>query len=107
MNAFDIKAKLVQGAFKVIESPRCVRLMRDQRVLSRLTAVMSLPAHTRVALHATGRDLARALGLATVEDLRQLELQLGRERAAGARRGAGRRSGGSGGSGGPGPVDAD
>ncbi len=78
----DLRTRLVQGAFRVMQTPQFVRLLQDKRVLAFLIDGMSFRARTRALLRESGVRLARILGLATLEDLRVLERDL-RERALG------------------------
>ena len=72
----DLRAALVRGIFKVIESPKCLEVLRTPKALGLLIDVMSVPARCRSTLRDSGRSMARVLGLATAEDLRQVELDL-------------------------------
>jgi len=78
----DLRTKLVKGAFKVMQSPRFVRLLQDKRVLNVIVDGMSLRARGRVMLRDLGTKVARAFGLVTLEDLRDLERDLERRTAA-------------------------
>lgn len=72
----NLRTRLVKGAFKVMQSPRFVRLLQDKRVLHLLVDGMSLRARGRILLRDSGEWIAGILGLATLADLRALELEL-------------------------------
>ena len=68
-----LRARLVSAAFRVIHSPRFARLVEDHGVLEAIVVGLSVEARARVALRRTGAGVARVLGLATMEDLREVE----------------------------------
>lgn len=69
----ELRSKLVQGAFKVMESRSFVRLLQDRRVLTVLVEGMGARSLLSSLGRRVGATAARTLGLATVEDLRSLE----------------------------------
>ena len=72
----DLRATIVRGAFRIMESRQFVRLFQDERVQRALIEWLSLPARARCWVRSSGAAAARTLGLATVADLRALEQHL-------------------------------
>lgn len=73
-----VKVALAERALRLIESPACVGALQRSPLLDIVTGGLSIPARARVAMRQTGSSVARALGLATVEDLRRVERELER-----------------------------
>ena len=76
MELIDLRAAVVQGAFKAINSRRVMDVLRKPRAFGLLLDAMSIPAWCRSTLKDSGRSLARVLGLATDEDLVRVELEI-------------------------------
>ena len=79
----ELRADAVEKLFQVMRTRRFVTLFQSDRVLDVLTEGMSARAKLRNALRAMGGDIARAFGLATLDDLHDLERQIRADRAAG------------------------
>ncbi len=77
MNDFaELRGRLVAGVFRVMQTRQFVRLFQDQRLLWFIMDGMSVRARMRLMLHGAGGGVARALGLATLDDLHDLERQI-------------------------------
>jgi len=72
----DLQSKVVRGAFRVMQSRQFVRLLQDKRVLGFLVDGMGARVRFRAAVRGFGQRVAGVFGLATVRDLRALELDL-------------------------------
>lgn len=77
----DIRGSLVRVAVRILRGRPGRHLVERSRVLDAIVAGLSLPARARMASRRAGGQAARILGLATVEDLRELEESLVRQRA--------------------------
>jgi hypothetical protein len=77
MNCADeVRGRLVGAVFRAMQSKAFVAAFQDRRVLGTITDVLSLRARARLAARQVGGGVARAFGLATLDDLHDLERQI-------------------------------
>lgn len=67
-----IKDKLVSEGMKLATSPRVAKLMQDERVMRVFMQAMSMPGKVSSFTQEQKEAFAKALGLATAEEVRDL-----------------------------------
>ena len=68
-----IKDKLLAGGMKLASNPSVMKVMQDERVTRALMTVMSVPGKVSTFTVEQKEAFAKAMGLATEDDIRDLK----------------------------------
>lgn len=74
----SIKKTLIAQGAKLIADPRVTNLMRDERVLKAVMQVVSAPGKLTSFTQEHASNLAKAMGLATEDEMKDLKRQVRR-----------------------------
>ena len=74
----SIKKTLVQQGMKLMSDPRVLKIMQDERVLKALMQMMSMPGKVQSIGHDSVEKLAKAMSLATEDEVNDLKRQIRR-----------------------------
>jgi hypothetical protein len=73
-----IKQSLMQQGMKLMSDPRVVKIMQDERVLKALMQMMSVPGKVQTFTNEQVERLAKAMSLATEDEVKDLKRQVRR-----------------------------
>ncbi len=74
----SLKKTLVQQGMKLMSDPRVLKIMQDERVLKALMQMMSMPGKVQSIRHDSVEKLAKAMSLATEDEVNDLKRQIRR-----------------------------
>jgi predicted nuclease with TOPRIM domain len=74
----SIKKALVQQGLKLMGDPRVVKLMQDERVLRAVMQMMNVPGKVQSFTSENVERLAKAMSLATEDEVNDLKRQIRR-----------------------------
>ena len=74
----SLKKTLVQQGMKLMSDPRVLKIMQDERVLKALMQMMSMPGKVQSIGHDSVEKLAKAMSLATEDEVNDLKRQIRR-----------------------------
>ncbi|MBV9949774.1 MAG: hypothetical protein JOZ69_23230 [Myxococcales bacterium] len=67
------KKALVERGVKLMSDPRVMKLMQDERVTRALMLAMSVPGKAQTFVRDRAEDLAKAMALATEDEVKDLQ----------------------------------
>ena len=74
----DLKSKLMQEGMKLMSNPKVMKLMQDERVMKAVMDVMSVPGKVQSFTDDQVAKLAKAMSLATEDEVKDLKRQIRR-----------------------------
>jgi hypothetical protein len=74
----SIKKTLLQQGMKLMTDPRIARVMQDERVMKALMQMMSMPGKVQSFTNEQVERLAKAMSLATEDEVNDLKRQIRR-----------------------------
>ncbi len=74
----SIKKTLVQQGMKLMTDPRVLKIMQDERVLKTVMQMMSMPGKVQSFTSDQVEKLAKAMSLATEDEVNDLKRQIRR-----------------------------
>lgn len=74
----SIKKTLVEQGMKLISDPRVMKIMQDERVMKTLMQMMSVPGKVQTFGSDQVEKLAKAMSLATEDEVNDLKRQIRR-----------------------------
>jgi hypothetical protein len=74
----SIKKSLIQQGMKLMSDPRVMKIMQDERVLKALMQMMSMPGKVQTFTNDQVERLAKAMSLATEDEVNDLKRQIRR-----------------------------
>ena len=74
----SIKKTLMQQGMKLMTDPRVMKIMQDERVMKALVQMMSVPGKVQSFTSEQAERLAKAMSLATEEEVNDLKRQIRR-----------------------------
>ena len=77
-----LKDKLMSEGMKLAANPAFSKLMQDERFMKLVMTAMSMPGRVNTFTSEQKENFARAMGLATQEEVRDLKRRLNREPAS-------------------------
>ncbi len=73
MSQGSLKKTLMKQGMKLMSDPRVMKLMQDERVMKAVMQVMSMPGKVQSFTHDNVERLAKAMALATEDEVRDLK----------------------------------
>jgi hypothetical protein len=73
-----IKKTLVKQGMKLMSDPRVMKIMQDERVMKALMQMMSVPGKVQTFTNEQVERLAKAMSLATEDEVNDLKRQIRR-----------------------------
>ena len=74
----SIKKTLMKQGMKLISDPRVVKLMQDERVMKAVMQMMNVPGKVQSFTNEQIEKLAKAMSLATEDEVKDLKRQIRR-----------------------------
>jgi hypothetical protein len=74
----SIKKALVEQGMKLMSDPRVMKIMQDERVMKALMQMMSMPGKVQTFTNDQVERLAKAMSLATEDEVNDLKRQIRR-----------------------------
>ncbi len=74
----SIKKTLVKQGMKLMTDPRVMKLMQDERVMKAVMQMMSMPGKVQTFTNDQVERLAKAMSLATEDEVKDLKRQIRR-----------------------------
>jgi hypothetical protein len=74
----SIKKALVQQGMKLMTDPRVMKIMQDERVMKAVMQMMSMPGKVQTFTNDQVEKLAKAMSLATEDEVNDLKRQIRR-----------------------------
>ncbi len=74
----SIKKTLVQQGMKLMTDPRVMKIMQDERVMKAVMQMMSMPGKVQTFTSDQVEKLAKAMSLATEDEVNDLKRQIRR-----------------------------
>ena len=68
----SLKKALIERGMKLMNDPRVARLMQDERVMKALMAAMSVPGKAQSFARDQAEHIAKAMALATQDEVKDL-----------------------------------
>jgi hypothetical protein len=69
----DIKKNLMKQGMKLMSDPRVMKLMQDERVMKAVMTAMSLPGKAQGLAQEQAEKIAKAMALATEDEVKDLK----------------------------------
>ncbi len=74
----SIKKQIVKQGMKLMTDPRVMKIMQDERVMKTLMQMMSVPGKVQTFTNDQVEKLAKAMSLATEDEVNDLKRQIRR-----------------------------
>jgi len=74
----SIKKTLMKQGMKLMTDPRVMKLMQDERVMKAVMQMMSMPGKVQTFTNDQAERLAKAMSLATEDEVKDLKRQIRR-----------------------------
>ena len=74
----SFKKTLMKQGMKLMTDPRVMNLMQDERVMKAVMQMMSVPGKVQTFTHEQVEKLAKAMSLATEDEVKDLKRQIRR-----------------------------
>jgi cell division FtsZ-interacting protein ZapD len=81
----SLKKTLMKQGMKLMSDPRVMKLMQDERVMKAVMQVMSMPGKVQTFTQENVEKLAKAMALATEDEVKDLKRTVRRLEEEGAR----------------------
>jgi hypothetical protein len=73
MSQGNLKKSLLKQGMKLMTDPRVMKLMQDERVMKAVMQVMAMPGKVQSFTHDNVEKLAKAMALATEDEVKDLK----------------------------------